>query len=69
LPPIVSRNTSSNAEKPTIVPTTPRPAPPEPAVAPFSEIERQALEAKKITIDLIFTLSVPNQADRQNHRS
>jgi len=38
---------------PEIVSTTPHPLPPEPAVAPFSETKRQALEAKKITIDLM----------------
>jgi hypothetical protein len=31
----------------------PRSAPPEPVVAPFADAERQALEAKKITIDLM----------------
>ncbi len=34
-------------------PATPPPPPPEPAVAPFPDAERQALEAKKITIDLM----------------
>jgi hypothetical protein len=32
---------------------TPRPAPPEPAVAPFADADRRALEAKTITIDLM----------------
>jgi hypothetical protein len=34
-------------------PATLRPAPPEPTVAPFPDAERQALEAKIITIDLM----------------
>ena len=34
-------------------PPTPRPAPAEPAVAPLPDAERQALEAKNITIDLM----------------
>ncbi|HZT47738.1 MAG TPA: M12 family metallo-peptidase [Hyphomicrobiaceae bacterium] len=34
-------------------PVTPRPLPPEPAVAPFPDAERQALEAKAITIDVM----------------
>ena len=38
---------------PEIVPTTHRPAPPEPVVAPFPEAARLALEAKQITIDLM----------------
>ena len=38
---------------PEIVPTTHRPAPSEPAVAPFPEATRLALEAKQITIDLM----------------
>jgi len=33
--------------------TTMRPASPEPAVSPFSDAERKALEAKKITIDVM----------------
>jgi peptidyl-Asp metalloendopeptidase len=40
----------------------PRPAPPEPKVAPFPEAERQALETKKITIDLSM-LYTKNAAD------
>jgi len=38
---------------PEIVPTTHWPVPPEPAVAPFPEATRLALEAKQITIDLM----------------
>jgi hypothetical protein len=34
-------------------PAAPRPPPPEPAVAPFPDAERQALEAKSITIDVM----------------
>jgi hypothetical protein len=34
-------------------PAVPRPAPPEPSVDPFAEPVRQALEAKKITIDVM----------------
>ena len=34
-------------------PTTPRAAPPEPKVAPFRDPDRQALEAKNVTIDLM----------------
>jgi len=41
---------------------TPGPPPPEPNVAPFAEATRKALEAKKITIDLMF-LYTKNAAD------
>jgi len=41
---------------------TPGPPPAEPTVAPFPEAERQALEAKKITIDLML-LYTKNAAD------
>jgi hypothetical protein len=34
-------------------PATPPPPPPEPAVAPFPDAQRQALEAKQITIDVM----------------
>jgi hypothetical protein len=39
---------------------TPRPAPPEPTVAPFPDVERQTLESKNITIDimLLYTRNV-----------
>jgi hypothetical protein len=49
LPPDHAPNTatSSNASR------VPRPAPKEPKVAPFADAERLALEAKKITIDLM----------------
>ena len=38
-------------------PATPRPAPAEPAVAPFADAHRQALEAKDITIDVMVLFS------------
>ena len=41
----------------------PRPAPPEPAVAPLADADRQALEAKSITIDLM-VLYTGNAAKR-----
>ena len=47
------------------VSAAPRPAPPEPAVAPFPEAERQALEAQNITIDLM-VLYTGNVAKRYN---
>lgn len=42
-------------------PAAPRTAPPEPAVPPFPDAVRQALEAKKITIDIMI-LYTPNAA-------
>jgi len=42
-----------NAEASFYESVTPRPQPPEPEVAPFPDAERKALEAKKITIDLM----------------
>jgi hypothetical protein len=42
---------------------TPRPAPPVPEVAPFPDAERKALEAKKITIDLMIVYT-KNAASR-----
>jgi hypothetical protein len=51
-------------------PVGPRASPPEPTVAPFPDAEREALEAKKITIDVMLlysknaaTLHIGNPAD------
>ncbi len=48
---------SGAQDKTSAPPPVPAPMPPEPQVAPFPDAERQALEAKKITIDvmLLFT--------------
>jgi hypothetical protein len=51
-----------NAEASSYESVTPRPQPPEPKVAPFPDAERKALEAKKITIDLML-LYTKNAAD------
>ena len=48
-PPSASRDSAAIPDKP----ATPRTAPPEPKVAPFPDAQRQALEAKIITIDLM----------------
>jgi hypothetical protein len=47
--------------------TRPRPAPPEPAVPPFPDKERKALEAKHITIDLmlLYTKNVASHYTRE----
>jgi hypothetical protein len=58
LPPDHTPNSTASSEES----RAPRPAPPEPKVAPFPEAERQALEAKKITIDLML-LYTKNAAD------
>jgi peptidyl-Asp metalloendopeptidase len=48
-PPSASRDSAAITDEP----VTPRTAPPEPKVAPFPDAQRQALEAKTITIDLM----------------
>ena len=61
-PPPAAARDSAPMPSPDAAPT-PRPAPAEPAVAPFADADRQALEAKSITIDLM-VLYTSNAAKR-----